>query len=109
MSTEFTHNEEVVAVRFCKNRKAVVRMEVTESEFSSWKDVVVQGSDGSEMTVAEVCAGKEVFFDNAQRQNEMARQFENHRFNGVVDGFDEMAAECRSRAKECSKQSFSVV
>jgi hypothetical protein len=112
MSTQVfsAKTNECVAVRFSGGtaRGPMVQMEVTEFEFDDWKNVevfeetnpddVMFFGDWVEKMKAE---GRTFVWDNAPRQNAMARDFENHRWPEMMKP---MAESCRQRARECVKQ-----
>jgi hypothetical protein len=101
---------QVVAFRFAGGtvRGPMVQMEVTQFEFDDWKNVqvfeetnpddVMFFGDWVEKMKSE---GRTFVWDNAPRQNQMARDFENHRWPEMMS---DMAANCRQRARDCAKQ-----
>ena len=104
-------NHDEVAHRFFGGvvRGPMVQMEVTQFEFESMRNViVVEETSDVPMTFGEwfdsmVEAGRTVEWDNAHRQNEMARAFENHRFAEMMT---KEAQQCRTRARECVRQTM---
>lgn len=113
MSTEFRtqpgfEQGEVVGVRFWGGQRGVgAQMAVTEVEFEAFKDCKVFGSDGSQFESAQefVDSVKFVEWDSAERNNQWAREMENHRFVEVQS----QATNFRQRARECARQQMSVV
>lgn len=110
MGTEFkTENGEVVATRFFggKDRGCGAQMAVTEFEFEAFKSEAVFGDNGEDFETFQdfVDSVSFVVWDSAERQNEFARQMENHRF-AEARAF---APQARKRARECARQQMSVV
>ena len=114
MSTEFTVNGELFALRFAGPKGATFQFEVTEDEFDAWADEEVVSFESSYGTAREflawvVAEGCEVLWDNAARQNEFARGLENHRFAERFPAMLEMATVYRMRARRLTGASLRVV
>ena len=105
----------VVAVRFAHRDGPAVQMEVSEFEFPSWADVMVhEEASPREVRFADWveemrASGRNVMWDNAVRQNEMARNFENHRWADEMPGFRAAAVAARQRARVMVRDSMRVV
>lgn len=119
MSTEVQvfGTEEVVAVRFFggRSRGVMMQMEVNEVEWPAWQNVMVSVG-GSEDPVRfedfvneQVANGVTVVWDNAARQNQMAREFENSRFAEAMPDFFEAARQARERARVMVRDSMRQV
>lgn len=104
---------DTVAFKFFggKERGPMVQMEVTEHEFASFRSMQVseETDPDSVETFGDwfdrmVREGRTVVWDNAHRNNEMARCFETNRFTN--DAMKRMAEEFRTRARECVRQTM---
>ena len=113
MATEFfTASGEHAATRFFggKANGMSFQMEVTAAEWDAWKNEMVApfGSDDFR-PFADWVEGARVVWDNAARQNQMARDMEGHRFAVEVPAMAEAAAAARMRARRCARDSMRMV
>ena len=116
-TTVVNQSNEVVATRMFGGRAVgvVVQMEVTATEWAAWQGVMV-AEEGSTKFVrfADWVAAQNatVVWDNAARQNEVARAMADSRFavqdTDVADMFRAAADSARARARDCARQSFAV-
>ncbi|QIG68031.1 hypothetical protein EVB55_096 [Rhizobium phage RHph_Y68] len=87
-----------------------VQMEVTRFEWQNWRNVMVveETSDTPERFEdwfnRMVAEGRNVQWDNAVRQNQMARSFEQNRFFESCESVRNEAQRCRTRARDCVRQ-----
>lgn len=109
-----TRDGQVVATRFFGGTSVgcVVQMEVNETEWAMWRTV----------EVAEECSDRwqtfqswvedqtaTIRWDSAARQNEMARDFENHRWVDEIECISIQAAKCRQRARVMVRDAMKVM
>ncbi|AKE44670.1 hypothetical protein AU106_gp039 [Sinorhizobium phage phiM9] len=119
MSTEVcvSGSDEVVAVRFFggRERGVMMQMEVNEVEWEAWRNVMVTFGHSDEPVRFEdfvneqMSNGVTVVWDNAARQNQMAREFENNRFASQMPVFQAMADQARQRARVMVRDSMRSV
>ncbi|AIK68354.1 hypothetical protein P10VF_141 [Rhizobium phage vB_RleM_P10VF] len=107
-----TDTHEQVAHRFFGGveRGPCVQMEVTRFEWNKWKNTMVVEETSETPERFEdwfnrmVSEGRNVQWDNAARQNEMARNFEQNRFFESCESVQQEAKKCRDRARDCVRQ-----
>lgn len=110
MATQFTtRSGEVVATRFFGGKAHGVsfQMEVTEAEWAAWQNEMVAPEGSSDFVrFADAVANARVVWDNAARQNQMAREMEGHRFAAEVPAMAEAAFAARMRARRCARDAM---
>ena len=120
MSTQFAVNGEHMACRFWGGKKhggSAVQMEITEREWCPFatQEWVSETGETWESGEAWMEDHKDcvILWDSAARQNQMARDNENHRFVGNHEPVSSMlltaAAKNRERAKMIAREQLSSI